>query len=154
MDLADFDIGIGAILAPKRSSVRGRFLLSDDRCVLHTSSAGDVRFSLYSDGAAADVSKRAGIRRFLRLRSGKAIDRHPSMTGRILSRVLVVVGLVAGQGPGLVPEATAQEDSGATFRAGVEAVSVSAAVRDSRGRVVQTLKKEDFEVLEIGRAHV
>ena len=72
------------------------------------------------------------------------------MTGRILSRVLVVVGLVAGQGPGLVPEATAQEDSGATFRAGVEAVSVSAAVRDSRGRVVQTLKKEDFEVLDRG----
>ena len=35
-------------------------------------------------------------------------------------------------------------------RAGVEAVSVSAAVRDSRGRVVQTLKKEDFEVLDRG----
>ena len=74
------------------------------------------------------------------------------MTGRILSKVLVVAGLAMGQTLGVAAAATAQEDSGATFRAGVEAVSVSAAVRDSRGRVVQTLRKEDFEVLDRGFA--
>lgn len=45
--------------------------------------------------------------------------------------------------------AAAQET--ATFRSGVEAVSVSASVRDSRGRVVRDLKKSDFEVIDSGR---
>jgi Ca-activated chloride channel family protein len=38
----------------------------------------------------------------------------------------------------------------ATFRAGVEAVSVSVSVRDSRGRVVRDLKQSDFQVLDSG----
>lgn len=37
-----------------------------------------------------------------------------------------------------------------TFRSGVEAVTVSATVRDGRGRVVKDLKKNDFEVLDAG----
>ena len=37
-----------------------------------------------------------------------------------------------------------------TFRAGVEVVSISAAVRDGRGRVVRNLKRTDFEVLDSG----
>ena len=39
---------------------------------------------------------------------------------------------------------------GATFRAAVEAVSVSVSVRDSRGRVVKNLRESDFEVLDTG----
>jgi Ca-activated chloride channel family protein len=38
-----------------------------------------------------------------------------------------------------------------TFRSGVEAVTVTATVRDSRGRVVKDLKKTDFEVVDGGR---
>ena len=38
----------------------------------------------------------------------------------------------------------------ATFKTGVEVVTVTAAVRDQRGRVVRDLKKTDFEVLDTG----
>lgn len=37
-----------------------------------------------------------------------------------------------------------------TFRAGVEAVTVSAVVRDGRGRVVKDLQKHDFELIDSG----
>lgn len=46
--------------------------------------------------------------------------------------------------------ASAQGTPRATFRAGVEAVTVSAAVRDGRGRVVRDLKKTDFDVVDAG----
>ena len=39
----------------------------------------------------------------------------------------------------------------ATFRSTVEAVTVTAAVRDGRGRVVQGLKQTDFEVFDTGQ---
>jgi VWFA-related protein len=38
----------------------------------------------------------------------------------------------------------------ATFKSGVEAVTVTAAVRDQRGRVVKGLKASDFEVVDTG----
>jgi len=38
----------------------------------------------------------------------------------------------------------------ATFKSGVEAVTVTAAVRDQRGRVVKDLKASDFEVMDTG----
>jgi VWFA-related protein len=39
-----------------------------------------------------------------------------------------------------------------TFKSGVEAVTVTAAVRDRRGRVIRNLKQSDFEVIDSGRA--
>jgi VWFA-related protein len=39
-----------------------------------------------------------------------------------------------------------------TFKAAVELVTVTAAVRDGRGKVVRDLKKADFEVIDAGRA--
>jgi VWFA-related protein len=42
------------------------------------------------------------------------------------------------------------EEPGATFRSGVEAVTVSATVRDRRGRVVKDLQRADFEVYDNG----
>jgi Ca-activated chloride channel family protein len=38
-----------------------------------------------------------------------------------------------------------------TFKSGVEAVTVTAAVRDRRGRVVRDLKRADFEIVDSGR---
>ncbi len=50
---------------------------------------------------------------------------------------------------GLAPSATPQGPQ-VTFKASVDVVSVSASVRDSRGRVVRNLKKADFEVIDAG----
>lgn len=38
-----------------------------------------------------------------------------------------------------------------TFKSGVEAVTVTAAVRDRRGRVIRDLKRTDFEIVDTGR---
>ncbi len=79
---------------------------------------------------------------------GKAIERSPGVT-----RVSLVVTFLAmgafGLGPGSVR--TAGQTPTVTFRSGVEAVTVSATVRDGRGRVVKDLEKDDFEVLDGGR---
>lgn len=48
------------------------------------------------------------------------------------------------------PAIPASQAPQATFRSGVEVVTVSATVRDRRGRVVKNLKRTDFEVLEDG----
>jgi Ca-activated chloride channel homolog len=48
------------------------------------------------------------------------------------------------------PSEPTNERPTVTFRAGVEVVSISAAVRDGRGRVVRNLKRTDFEILDSG----
>jgi VWFA-related protein len=58
----------------------------------------------------------------------------------VVTATLVVVGLAV---------VSAQEPT-VTFRSGVEVVTVSAAVRDSRGRVIRDLQKTDFEVIDTG----
>ena len=67
----------------------------------------------------------------------------------VLMVMLARTGLA--QAPILAPS-TGGEHQGpmATFRAGIEVVSVAAAVRDRRGRVVRDLRKSDFEVLDSG----
>jgi VWFA-related protein len=44
------------------------------------------------------------------------------------------------------------EAPGTTFKSGVDLVTVSAAVRDGRGRVVRSLSKADFEIVDSGVA--
>jgi VWFA-related protein len=51
---------------------------------------------------------------------------------------------------GLSPVVSAQEAPQAIFRSAVEVVTVSAAVRNSKGRVIQDLKKTDFELYDSG----
>jgi Ca-activated chloride channel family protein len=52
---------------------------------------------------------------------------------------------------GLIGWADAQQqEPTVTFRSGVEAVTVSAIVRDARGRVIKDLKKSDFQVIDSG----
>lgn len=60
--------------------------------------------------------------------------------------VFTTVLIASGQAP------SAQErPDGPIFRSSVEMVSMAAVVRDKRGRVVPSLSREDFEVLDAGR---
>jgi VWFA-related protein len=59
--------------------------------------------------------------------------------------MVVAVALTTGYEPSLL----AQEPQ-ITFKARVEAVTVNASVRDSRGRLVRNLEKADFEVIDTG----
>jgi VWFA-related protein len=65
----------------------------------------------------------------------------------VLGMLLVGTGSFA-QGP--VPSAPDRQAPQATFKSGVEVVTVSVAVRDSDGKVVKNLVKSDFEVLDTG----
>src|SRR6187399_857692 len=51
---------------------------------------------------------------------------------------------------GMSAQALAQDPPQATFKSSVDLVTISAAVRNSRGKVVRDLKKTDFEVLDSG----
>jgi VWFA-related protein len=76
----------------------------------------------------------------------------PAVTGcreRPLAVIVAVLALVGGVGV-LAQEATQIQEPPVTFRSAVEAVSVSATVRDGRGRVVRDLKPTDFTVLDSG----
>jgi Ca-activated chloride channel family protein len=50
------------------------------------------------------------------------------------------------------PGASAPSQAPPTFKAGVDLVSVSAVVRDRKGRVVRNLAQQDFEVLDEGQS--
>jgi Ca-activated chloride channel homolog len=52
---------------------------------------------------------------------------------------------------GTISPALAQDAPQVTFKSSVELVTVSAAVRNGRGRVIRDLKKTDFEVFDSGR---
>jgi Ca-activated chloride channel family protein len=69
---------------------------------------------------------------------------------RVVARLLLFVSLTAALGTAL--EAQEQVVTGAQpiFRASVEMVSMAAVVRNRRGRVVQSLAREDFEVFDAG----
>ncbi len=63
--------------------------------------------------------------------------------------VVVLTGLLAAWAPLM---GSAQEPAGRpTFRASVDRVTMSATVRDRRGRTVTTLKAEDFHLLDNGQ---
>jgi Ca-activated chloride channel family protein len=64
---------------------------------------------------------------------------------------LVVTALVAG-GAISSAQAPAPQPTGPTFKGGVDLVTIRAIVRDGKGRPVTTLTKEDFELLDNGRA--
>jgi VWFA-related protein len=53
--------------------------------------------------------------------------------------------------PGIVGRASAQEPPVTTFRSSVDVVSVSAVVRDRKGRFVGNLERKDFIVAEAGQ---
>jgi VWFA-related protein len=71
--------------------------------------------------------------------------RHVALPGAL---ALILLGSsVAGQVPTPGP---ARQTPQATFKSGVEVVTVSVSVRDNEGKVIQNLTKADFEVLDSG----
>lgn len=62
----------------------------------------------------------------------------------IVAAFLQGAGLVLAQGTGAPP-------TGPTFKSGVDLVTMSAVVRDQRGRIVGDLKQSDFELLDDGK---
>jgi VWFA-related protein len=68
----------------------------------------------------------------------------PILIGALVFALGVDAPRAQGQQPSTPPSAPI------TFKAGVEAVTVTATVRDSRGRIVKHLTKDDFEVIDSG----
>ncbi|HSK08789.1 MAG TPA: hypothetical protein VK911_04390, partial [Vicinamibacterales bacterium] len=67
-----------------------------------------------------------------------------SFAGILLAVLMLgVAGPAAGQSEVAAP-------AGATFKSGVDMVTVSAVVRDRKGRIVKNLQKSDFELLDSG----
>jgi len=71
--------------------------------------------------------------------------RHVALPGALalLLTSVQLVGQVASPAPG-------RPEPQATFKSGVEVVTVSVAVRDDEGKVIQHLTKADFEVFDSG----
>jgi VWFA-related protein len=66
----------------------------------------------------------------------------------LVATAIIVSSL--GATPGAQPAAAPQQEPTITFKTGVELVTVTAAVRDRRGRIVRDLQSADFEVLDTG----
>jgi VWFA-related protein len=76
------------------------------------------------------------------------LTRRAAVIHRTVATIVVAMAVLWGAGS---PEALAQTDPvppQATFRSGVDLVSVSVVVRDQKGRVVRNLGKDDFVVSE------
>jgi VWFA-related protein len=74
------------------------------------------------------------------------LDRNPGVTTRLMRVVMAGLALT-----GMSAQVFAQDAPQAIFKSSVDLVTVSAAVRNSRGKVIRDLQKDDFEVLDAGR---
>src|SRR5262245_50151517 len=76
--------------------------------------------------------------------------RHVALPGAL---ALLLTGVpsygLIGLGQQVSP-APVRQESQATFKSGVEVVTISVAVRDDEGKVIQNLTKADFEVFDSG----
>ena len=70
------------------------------------------------------------------------------MTGSLILNVAATLSLLPA--PGAIERALVQNPPVATFRSSIEVVSVSAVVRDRKGRFVGNLQRKDFIVAEAG----
>jgi VWFA-related protein len=66
-------------------------------------------------------------------------------------RVLLLVSLIFGAALGAGAQSPVPAGVGPTFKSGVDMVTVSAVVRDKKGRVVTDLGRTDFEIFDGGR---
>jgi VWFA-related protein len=74
------------------------------------------------------------------------------LVGTIAVSIVMLTAAPHGQTPQQPAPAAGRPAPQVTFKAAVEVVTVSAAVRDRRNRVVQDLKKGDFEVIDSGES--
>jgi Ca-activated chloride channel homolog len=81
---------------------------------------------------------------------GKGLGYRVGMQRRLLAGIGIVIWSVFAPVPGDAQEAGSQ----ATFRSGVDLVTVSATVRDQKGRLVQGLTAADFDVTDRGQRRV
>src|SRR5262245_804047 len=83
---------------------------------------------------------------------GKPIEILAAVTRRVMATIVmgVAVALASGSTPQAQPKSKSDPTPQITFRSGVEVVTISATVRDRRGRVVKDLSKEDFDVRDTG----
>ena len=72
------------------------------------------------------------------------------MTRRLLA-ANAVIALSLLPTPAMMPRLFAQEPPVSTFRSSIDVVSVSAVVRDRKGRFVGNLERKDFIVAEAGQ---
>src|SRR5687768_12493520 len=73
------------------------------------------------------------------------------MTGAAVFSSVLVAALTAMPTPGAAQQPPAQESQPAPrFKSSIDVVSVAAVVRDRKGRFVNDLSKEDFEIVEGG----
>src|SRR5258707_11278634 len=74
---------------------------------------------------------------------------------RLMGLFVLAAGaaLTAGQAPAPAQQAPPAAQQPPTFKVRVDYVEDDAVVTDRQGRIVRDLKKEDFHVLEDGKAH-
>jgi len=85
--------------------------------------------------------------------TGKAIEHTRAVRPRIGKRILAsaVLALAVGSTPLIGQQGgPAEQTPTITFKSGIEAVTVTVAVRDQHGKVIRDLKKSDFEVIDTG----
>ena len=107
---------------------------------------------LFSPATTTILTTLGNCRSFPAAPDGKAIDRVRRVTRLPVALLMLLMT------PTLAENLRAQtviappptNAPAATFRSGVEVVTVTAAVRDTHGRVVRDLKKADFQVVDSG----
>jgi VWFA-related protein len=88
-------------------------------------------------------------------RNGKTVEQGGGVTLRPVAPLVLTALCLSQASAHLHAQATNGEgplEPTVTFKAGVEVVTVTAAVRDGRGRVVRNLQRDDFEVIDSGEA--
>ena len=87
-------------------------------------------------------------------RGGKPIEAIVRVTRRSVAPLALTAVLVSALTAGIRAQAGSasepRQEPSITFKSSVEVVTVTAAVRDKRGRIVRDLKSTDFEVIDAG----
>lgn len=81
---------------------------------------------------------------------GSALDDRNRVTSRFAAFVLSLSVASATAAQAVAPAGTGDPGDRPVFRSSVDLVSISAVVRDQKGRLVRDLRRDDFEVFDAG----
>lgn len=73
--------------------------------------------------------------------------------GSMAGSGVLLAAMVVGLGAHPTAQTPASQPAGPTFKGGVDLVTIRAVVRDSKGRPVTSLTRDDFELLDNGTPH-